>query len=466
MFSEQTYRGRRAALRGILSRSDERIRVVVFPGAVPSPRNYPANCHPFRQDSSFLYFFGVPRPGLDAVLDMETGEATLYGDEAGLEETVWTGPRTPLADEAAGAGAGWAPAAAFGTLLASHRSPGAVAYLPPYRMDTVFRLAGFLGRNSHEIARGWSEALVRAAVELRETKDEAEIAQLDEATTATVLMHEAAIAASRPGMTEAQIAAIAEERAWALGAGPSFGTIATVHGEVLHNTTRTGTLEPGRCLLLDAGAESREGYAGDLTSVFPCDPDFTGRQRDLYSLVGRAATAATGLLRPGTSFLDVHLAASRSIWEGLGELGLVRGDSDTASREGACALFFPHGVGHLIGLDVHDMEDYGEDLVGYGGEFVRSGLFGLRSLRFARRLKAGMAHTVEPGVYFIPGLVERWRSERRFSGRIEYGRLESWMDSGGFRYEEDWVVTESGARRLGRSFDRSIAAIEALRSRP
>jgi Xaa-Pro aminopeptidase len=459
MFPSSIYQRRRAALlRGLAARGIED-GLVVLVGSRESPINYADNCYPFRQDSSFLYFAGPRKPGLAASIDVASGKTTLYGDDPTMDDVVWTGPQPSVSELAALAGISSSRARRE---LAADAAGRALLYFPPYREDARAELAELAAKPAAAVAAGASRALVEAAIELREIKSEEEAAELDEAVEATIGMHRAALAQARPGMTERDVMAIAARAALAEGAGTSFTMIATTRGAVLHNHSYGRRLEEGDLFLLDAGAESQKGYAGDLTTTFPVSRRFDSRQRELYELVLRMGAAAVPRLEPGRSFRDAHFAAARELAVGLGELGLMRGDPDEAVASGAYALFFPHGLGHMLGLDVHDMESYGEDPVGYAGA-RRSPLFGLKSLRLAKPLKAGMAFTVEPGAYFIPELHAEWSAEGRFAGMIDYEAARGWLGIGGVRNEEDWIATEGGARRLGPLFDKSADAIGEAR---
>jgi len=304
--------------------------------------------------------------------------------------------------------------------------------------------------------------LVRAAIALREIKEDREIGRIERAVDISIDMHLEVIRAARAGMTEAELMAAAYRVALSGGGMPSFPPIATTRGAVLHNHGYGNTLADGGMFLLDAGAETDDGYAGDLTSTFPIGGRYDDRQRAVYGIVLEAGRAAVSAIRPGVPYREAHFAAARAIATGLAGLGLMKGDPEEAVAAGAHALFFPHGVGHQMGLDVHDLEALGEVNVGYDGQ-PKSTQFGLKSLRMAKPVKPGMVLTVEPGIYFIEGLIERWKAAGKFAQFIEYGELDGWKGLGGFRNEEDWLVTGSGARRLGKPFDKSVAAMEAFR---
>lgn len=466
MFDPSVYLSRRAALSREMAARDARSGLAVFPGNDESPIRYPGNCHEFRQDSSWLYFFGIPAPGLRATIDLDSGVSTLYCDEIGMADLIWTGPRPGASELAAAAGiSAVRPTASFSGDVATALSSGRrTRYLPPYRGETRIVLGEALGLPPARVGEGADRFLIESVVALREIKEEREVSEHEEAVALTAAMHMALLAQAQAGWSEARAAALVSHVAAESGAQLSFTTIATIHGETLHTTGRSGIMRRGGLFLLDAGAESPEGYAGDLTTTFPVDASFSSRQAAIYGIVLRMAERAVSAIRPGARFLDIHLAAALELVLGLKDLGIMRGDPVQAVAEGAHALFFPHGLGHMIGLDVHDMEGLGEDSVGYGEELARSDRFGLRSLRLAKTLKPRMIHSVEPGIYFIPGLIADWKSELRHQAFIDYRALERWEGLGGIRNEEDWIVTDSGARRLGPEFDKGISAIEAARS--
>jgi Xaa-Pro aminopeptidase len=470
MFDAQIYVDRRAALiRGLAASgaaSSAREGTILLLGHRESPMNYPDNCYDFRQDSSFLYFVGLSIPNLAATIDLAKGECVLYGDEATMDDIVWTGPQPAIAELAALSGIRSSrPRSALASDLAkkTRRGPGGLLYFPPYRAEGRAELAELTGKSYAEVNAGASLPLIKTAIALREIKSALEIDELERAVAVSVDMHRAALTTARAGMLESDVYARVAEVALASGGGLSFPVIATTRGATLHTHTHDRRLEKGGLFLLDAGAEAPSGYAGDLSTTFPISPRFEPRQRAVYELVLKMQRAACAILRPGVNFRDVHFAAAREGVLGLAELGLMRGNPDEAISSGAYAFFFPCGVGHMLGLDVHDMEDYGEDSVGYEGS-ERSKLFGLKSLRLAKSLKAGMTFTVEPGIYFIPELYAQWSAEGRYADFIDYAAVKSWLGFGGIRNEENWLATPEGARRLGPDFDKSVSAIEALRA--
>lgn len=458
MFDSSVYRKRREALRRSLADRGRDSGTVLIPGNRESPMNYADNPYPFRQDSSFLYFAGIPEPALALTLDLGTGKALLYGDEISLDDVIWTGPRPSLRDLAEAAGLdGVRPRASLAGDAGS--APG-LLFLPPYRAEHREELSEILGIPAKAVEARASGDLIRAVIALREVKEPREIERMDAAADLSADMHRAVLARARPGIREAELAARAEEVARAGGAGLAFPVIATTRGSVLHNHDHSGTLADGDLFLMDMGAETVDGYAGDLTTTFPVNGRFDPRQREIYEILLSAFRAATAALAPGVPYRDVHFAAAREIFTGMKALGLARGNTEEALAAGAHALFFPHGVGHQIGLDVHDMESLGEVNVGYDGR-PKSPQFGLRSLRLAKPLKPGMTVTVEPGIYFIAPLVAKWKAEELHRGFLDYPRIEEWISLGGMRNEENWMVTETGARKLGGPFDKDASALQA-----
>ena len=459
MFAAATYADRRNRLRQKLNSG-----LVLMLGNSESPMNYVDNTFPFRQDSTFLYFYGLDQPDLAAVIDLDEGRETIFGDELTIDHIVWMGDLPTIAERAQSVGiAETRPLADLNTVVAAARNSGRkVHILPPYRPENILCLQDLLGVPATQIKAEVSLALIQAVVGLREIKSAAEVAQMDDAVCTSVDMHTAAIAMARPGMTEADIAAEVERIALAAGGRTSFPVIATVNGAVLHNHYHGNRLQEGDLFLLDAGAENAMHYAGDLSSTFPVSPRFTEQQKTIFEICLTAHETAVATLAPGTPNQEVHFAAARAIASGLKDLGLMHGDVDDAVQAGAHALFFPCGVGHMLGLDVHDMEDLGEQYVGYEGQ-PKSTLFGLKSLRLARPLRAGFTLTIEPGIYFIPQLIDRWRAENRFVDYVNYDAVDKWRDFGGLRNEEDYLITETGKRLLGKKKPMTVAEVEALR---
>ena len=459
MFPKATYNDRRETLRGRFENG-----LLLFLGNNESPMNYADNCFPFRQDSSFLYYFGLDQPELAAVIDVDEGSTTIFGDELTIDHIVWMGDLPTIAERAADVGVTTTrPRAALIDVVKSAVAAGRpVRFLPPYRADNSILLSGLVGIPITALADQASVEFIRAVVDQRSTKSDEEVAQLDVAVSTSVDMHRAAMHMARPGMSEFEIAAEVERIAVAAGGRISFPVIATIHGETLHNHFHGNTLSEGDLFLLDCGAETAMGYAGDLSSTFPVSPTFSARQRTIYELQLEAYNAAVEMLAPGVANRDVHFAAARVITEGMKGLGLMKGDTDAALAAGAHAMFFPCGTGHMMGLDVHDMEDLGEVWVGWDGE-PKSTQFGLKSLRLGRELEPGFVVTVEPGIYFIPQLMDLWRSQNHCAEFLDFDALDQWRDFGGVRNEEDFLITTDGARRLGKAKPVTIEDVEALR---
>lgn len=460
MFPVETYLSRRRRLQEQLEGG-----LLLFLGNDESPMNYAANTFHFRQDSSFLYFFGVDQPGWAGVIDLDEGRATLFADDLTIDDIVWTGILPTVAELAAQGGVTETrPVAALHGAVRSAVDRGrAVRFLPPYRPENKLRLFDLLGIHPGQQKERASSELVRAIVEMRVVKSSEEVAEIERAVDTSVDMHLAAVRMVRPGVREAEVAARVTEIAMAAGGHLAFPVIATVHGETLHNHFHGNTLSSGDLFLLDAGAETAMHYASDLTSTFPVNRCFSPQQKDVYQVVLSAHLAALSACRPGVRFRDVHGLTCRTLAEGLKGLGLMRGDLDEAVAQGAHAMFFQCGTGHMLGLDVHDMEDLGEVWVGYEGQ-PKSAQFGLKSLRLARPLQPGFVFTVEPGLYFIPELARRWKAEGNFTQFIDYEGLERFLGFGGVRIEENVLVTPEGSRVLGKWRPRTIEEVEAVRA--
>ncbi len=449
------YLERRNRLRALLAGETG---IVVFLGNVESPAQYFDNAYKWRQDSNWLYYFGIDEPRFAAVLDLDSGAETVYADDFGIDDIIWMGPMPSVASLAEGAGVGNSgPYAGLDAAVAAARAAGRrVHWLPVSRWYNAVKMGGLIGIAPGECfsagkkgCASASEPLVRAVVKMRLVKDAGEIELLDKASELGYRMHTAARKGIRIGRIEQEIVGDMESVTLAGGWGVSFATILTQHGEIFHCHSHDAQIEPGRLLLIDAGAESNEHYASDNTRAYPTGGRFTARQRDIYQTVYECNEIAFNMTRPGVKYRDCHLAAVRHMLDNLGQLGIVSGDVDEMTADGVGGLFMPHGLGHNMGLDVHDMEDLGENLVGYDDDQVRSTQLGLGSLRMARRLVPGNVVTDEPGIYFIPALIAQWKAERTDKGRVNYEKLEEYLDFGGIRLEDDVLVTEDGARRLG-----------------
>ena len=460
MFESNVYVNRRRALLSqMASRTSEASRgIAVFLGNVDAPANYRGNDYKFRQDSSFLYFWGVDEPWFAAVLDLDSGAECLYGNDVDIDDIIWMGPQPTVASKGDAIGCvATAPLAEFDKAVKEAVDSGrTVHFLPPARYYNQMKISELTGKPSDAVrkvapvaAGGASEELVRSVVALRLIKEQCEIEELDKAAEIGYWMHTEARRGCKPGVLEQEIVGRMEGVTYSKGWGPSFTTILSQNGETLHNHSHHQIITPGRLLVVDAGAESNTHYASDFTRTYPCSGKFTTRQREIYDIVQQANDYAYSLTKPGTTYWDVHYATARFLLEGLKSVDLVRGDVDEMLPLGISGLFMPHGLGHNMGMDVHDMEDLGENYVGYAEDQKRHPLLGLGNLRMARRLEPGHVVTDEPGLYFIPALIEQWKREGTDKGFVNYEKLEDYYDFGGIRLEDDILVTADGARRLG-----------------
>ena len=443
---KESYLRRRAKLR-----ADMGSGLLLFLGNSEVGMNYADNTYRFRQDSSLLYFFGLDDAGLAAIIDIDEDREIVFGNELTIDDIVWTGTMPTLHERAVSYGITDTRSMdeLKGYLDNARRKGQPIHFLPPYRGDHQIWLWELLGLNPKEQAVQVSTRLVKAIVSQRIYKDAEEIAIIEESVDISTRMHLAAYRKVRPGVHEAEVAAAVEEVACRGGNTLAFPTIATVQGQVLHNHGFIHELREGDIFLLDAGAETRMHYAGDLSSSMPVGRRFTERQETIYNIHLESFRAAVETLRPGVPFRDAHLAAATKICEGMKALGLMQGDPVEAAHIGAYALFFPCGLGHMMGLDVHNMENLGEEYVGYEDGQVKSKQFGFKSLRLARPLEPGFVFTVEPGIYFIPELIDKWEAEHQFTDFIRYDRLGPWRDFTGLRNELDYVITADGVRQLG-----------------
>ena len=439
--SKETYIRRRAQLK-----RDMGSGLLLFLGNDEAAMNYADNTYRFRQDSTFLYFFGLDYAGLAAVIDVDNDREIIFGNELTIDDIVWTGTMPSLRELAATVGiTDVRPMSELATIVKGK----SVHFLPPYRGDHRVWLWELLGVEPAAQPAKASVPFIKAIVSQRNHKDEEELRLIEESVDLSTKMHLAAYRTVRPGIHESEVAAIVEEVACRPGGALAFPTIATVQGQVLHNHGFIHDLKEGDIFLLDAGAETRSHYAGDLSSSMPVGERFTQRQAEVYEIHLRSFWAAVDKLQLGRPFRDAHIAAATEIARGMKELGLMKGDPAEAAEAGAYALFFPCGLGHMMGLDVHDMENLGEQYVGYAEGMQKSTQFGFKSLRLARPLEPGFVFTVEPGIYFIPELMDKWEAEGQFRDFICYDRLRPWRNFTGLRNELNYVMTEQGARLLG-----------------
>ncbi len=448
MFSKHTYMSRRNELKRLVGSG-----VIILFGNNESPCNYPSNAYsPFRQDSSFLYYFGLAQPGLVGVIDVDNDSELLFGDDIDIEDIVWYGSVDSVSQMAASVGvAQTAPMSALSQLCSQARAAGrTLHFLPPYRHDTMLTITDLLGIHHSRQRDEASLTLIRAVVKMRSSKTAEEVAELEKAAAIGYQMHTTAMRLARPGVTEKYVGGQVDGIARSLGAQVSFATIFSQHGEIMHGNPSMALLEEGRLALCDAGAETMSHYCSDNTRTFPVSGRFTERQLDIYRIVEECHDYVLTVARPGVCYRDVHFGVCRLMTERLKELGLMRGNTDDAVSAGAHAMFLPHGLGHMMGMDVHDMEGLGQIYVGFDDE-VRPNLeqFGTNALRMGRRLEEGFVVTDEPGIYFIPALIDDWKASGHCKEFLNFDLLETYKDFGGIRIEDDVLITADGCRFIG-----------------
>ena len=446
LFTSSTYSERRCTLRSKVGSG-----LIVLFGHNEAPANYPANAYKFRQDSSFLYFFGQQRDGLVGVIDADSGCEWLIGDDIDIEDIIWTGFVPSVHDLASEVGVGQsAPMAELGRLIDGARAKGqAIHFLPPCRHDIMIQIGDLLGIHPLQARAAASLTLIKAVVDMRAVKSADEIAEIERALAIGYDMHTTAMKACRPGVTEKYIAGLLEGIACSYGCKVSFNTILSMHGEIFHGDPSLRPLEAGRLMLVDAGAETVNNYCSDNTRVTPISGRFTSRQRDVYTIVEACHDLVIEKARPGIKWMDMHLDVCRLMTDRLKDLGLMRGNTDDAVAAGAHAMFLQHGLGHMMGMDVHDMEGLGQIYVGFDDEVRPSTQFGTDCLRCGRRIQPGWVLTDEPGIYFIPALIDKWRAEGLHKEFINYDLLETYKDFGGIRLGDDILITPTGCRVLG-----------------
>lgn len=461
MFEPNVYIERRRRLR-----ADVGSGLILFLGNQLSPVNYPDNQYPFRQDSSFLYFIGLNDPGLAAVIDAGQGNECVYGDDLTVDDIIWTGPQPPLQEKSQAVGISeTAPLDQLQLMLdkavAQDRQ---IHFLPQYRPENVLKIQRLLAIHPAVVQDHVSEQLIRAVVAQRSIKSTDEIKQIEAALEMSYEMQTTAMRMSAPGVYERQVAAEMERIVLSHGGRLSFPTIFSIHGETLHNHSHGNRMSAGDIAVNDSGAETSLGYASDITRTIPVSGTFSQRQREIYAIVLESQTRAIEAAKPGVEFRNVHSLASEVLVSGLKDVGLVTGDVGEAVEAGVHTLFFQCGLGHMMGLDVHDMEGLGEDFVGYTDTIKRNPEFGWRSLRLGKALEPGFVITVEPGLYFIPELIDRWKAEQKNAEFINYDAVEKYKDFGGIRIEDDVLITETGCRVLGKPIPRTIEEVEAMSS--
>ena len=449
MFSKETYVNRRAEPKQLVKSG-----IIIFFGNNESPANYPSNgYYPFRQDSSFLYYFGAQRDGLVGVIDIDNDIETLIGDDIDIDDIVWFGKVDSVHEMAEAAGVKSSAPMKQLALICNNalRDKRTVHFLPPYRHDTMIQIFDLLGIHPSQQREQASLQLINAVVKMRSVKSQMEIDEIERGCVVGYKMHTTAMRLTKPGLTEKYIGGQVDGIAHSYGSMVSFATIFTQHGEIMHGAPSMDVLESGRLVLCDAGAETMEHYCSDNTRTYPVNGKFTQRQKEIYSIVEDCHDLTLQLAKPGVKYFDVHLGVCKLMTDRLKELGLMKGNTDDAVAAGAHAMFLPHGLGHMMGMDVHDMEGLGQIYVGFDEE-TRPNLeqFGTNCLRMGRRLQEGFVVTDEPGIYFIPALIDEWRQKGLFTDYINYDKLETYKDFGGIRIEDDVLITKDGCRFLGK----------------
>jgi len=459
MFKSEVYKKRRSSLHQKMKSG-----LALFIGNVDSPMNYPANAYHFRQDSDFLYFFGLDIPGFTGLMDFDSGKDWIFGNDVDIDDIIWMGPQPSVKELAQKCGVTNTAAVSQleGVIKEAVSKKRKIHFLPPYRAETKMTLGSLLKENPCQMKTLSSVDLIKAVVSMRSIKEQAEIDEIEKAIAIAWEMHTTAMKMCKPGVKEQEIFGTIEGIALSKGGGTSFPIILSVDGQTLHNHNHSNILQKGRMMVTDAGAETNLHYSSDITRTTPVGGKFNQRQKDIYEIVLKANTESIKASKPGISNRDLHLNACRIIASSLKDLGLMKGDVDAAVSAGAHALFMPHGLGHMMGLDVHDMEALGENYIGYNDQIKRSDQFGLAFLRFALPFKPGHVFTVEPGCYFIPQLIEQWKSEGKYSEFINYKKVEAFIGLGGIRIEDNVLITDKGHKLLGRPIPKTIAEIESI----
>ena len=457
MFKKEKYIKRREELKSKLNNG-----ILLFLGNNESPMNYPANPYKFRQDSNFLYFFGIDRPGFAGIIDLNEDKEIIFGNDFEIDDIVWMGPQPKVKDLAEQVGVkNTKPYNKLINYLQNSINKGInIHFLPQYRADKIIEISDLLGISHNFVNKYSSLELTKAVISLREIKDDEEVKEIEQALNISYLMYDYILNNIKPGIYERELAGAIEGIVSSFDALNSFPTILSINGQILHNHSHGNKLSDGDLLIIDSGAESPNHYASDITRTFPASRKFTSKQKDIYQIVLKSQIETINAIAPGKKYKEIHLLASEIIAQGLKDLGLLKGNVDDIVEKGAHALFFPHGLGHMLGLDVHDMEGLGENYVGYNDEEERSTQFGINFLRLAKSLKPGFVLTVEPGIYFIPQLFELWRKENKLKDFINYNKVEEYLDFGGIRIEDDILVTSNGSRVLGKPIPKEINEIE------
>ena len=461
MFDSSVYINRRNKLRESVGSG-----IILILGNSEASMNYPANTYHYRQDSNFLYFFGLDHDGFAGVLDIDSGKDYIFGNDVDMDDIIWMGFQPTLKERAVKVGIeNTAPFDKLDDFVKEATKQGRkIHFTQAYRYDNILTLESLTGIHHSKIKESFSEELVKAIVALRSIKEDVEVSEIEKAIDTAYLMHTTAMKMAMPGIVEQEIAGTVECIALSKGGPVSFPVILSMDGQTLHNHYHGNALKEGRMMVCDAGCETTMHYASDITRTVPVGGKYNQRQKEVYQAVLNANMEAIKGAKPGVFNKDLHLLAAKTLANGLKDIGLMKGNIDEAVAQGAHALFFPHGLGHMMGLDVHDMEDLGEKYVGYDDEVERSSQFGLAFLRMGRRLQKGFVFTIEPGCYFIPALIDQWKAEKKFMDFINYDLVETYKDFGGIRIEDDILVTADSYRVLGKPIPKTIAEIEDIMS--
>lgn len=460
MFSAQTYQNRRAVLQSNVASG-----ILLFLGNIENPVNFEHNPYYFRQDSTFLYYFGIQEPKIAAIIDIDENKTIIFGDELSIDEIVWMGRQETLKEKSLKSGVQETlPYAELAQYVVKAQTSGRkVHYLPPYQPSNKILLTDLLGITIAELQP--SVEMIKAVVKQRSVKEAQEIVQIEEAVNVSNEMHLLAMRMARPGVKEYEIANAIQYLAANKECQMSYPPIVTINGGILHNHYRLNTLKEGDLFLNDSGAETAMGYAGDLTRTFPVSKAFSTKQKEIYEIVLNSFNNAHNLLKPGVKFKDIYFKASEYLVEGLVDLGLMKGNPEEAVKNNAHTLFFQCGLGHMMGLDVHDMEDLGEQYIGYTEEEPKdTKTFGLKSLRLGKALESGYVVTVEPGIYMIPELIDIWQAENKNAEFINYDKVNEYRNFGGVRVEDDFLITDDGYRLLGNGLITTVDEIENYRA--
>ena len=461
MFNKEIYVKRREKLKATVQSG-----VLLFLGNDESPMNYKDNTDHFRQDSTFLYYFGISTPGLAAIIDLDENTELICGDEMTVDDIVWMGRLETLAEKASKTGISQIyPSKKLTEFLQKAQlSKRTIHFLPPYRAENKLKLFHLLGVDISQTKELASVEFIKAVVAQRSIKSSEEVEEIEKAVDISVGMQKLAMHISKPGMAEYEIAAAIHQIALGCGGNLAYPIIFTRHGEILHNHNQNNIIKEGDLILNDSGAETAMGYCGDLTRTFPAGKRFTERQKNVYNIVLNALSKASSMLKPGTRFIDVHFTACKALSEGLKDIGLMKGNIEDAVAAGAHTQFFQCGTGHMMGMDVHDMEDLGEQYVGYNDVLKKeTQLFGLKSLRLGKELEQGFVVTVEPGIYINPFLIDLWKGENKLTEFINYDKLEEYRYFGGIRIEDNFLITADGAQLLGNPLEKTVEEVEAAR---